>query len=150
MPNVRKKNLIIKSIIAWKWNHLFTKKFFRKKKIIVRDLSPAAFSSFVVQWLVKIPACRPQLTPLRQNPRAPHIEVFLFQSQIHLILQNVFCLRGRRKTNNWLNLLFHNEKVYEAICYDDLQYQMLFVSQQRLYKQGVYYLLPFQYFLSAK
>ena len=34
MPNVTKKNLtIIKSIIAWKWNHLFTKNYFRKKKI---------------------------------------------------------------------------------------------------------------------
>ena len=34
MPNVTKKNLIIiKSIIVWKWNHLFTKNYFRKKKI---------------------------------------------------------------------------------------------------------------------
>ena len=34
MSNVRKKNLIIiKSIIIWKWNHLFTKNYFRKKKI---------------------------------------------------------------------------------------------------------------------
>ena len=34
MPNVTKKNLIIiKSIIAWKWNHLsFHKKFFSEKK----------------------------------------------------------------------------------------------------------------------
>ena len=33
MPNVTKKNLIIiKSIIVWKWNHLFTKNYFRKKK----------------------------------------------------------------------------------------------------------------------
>ena len=42
-------------------------------------------------------------------------------------------------------LLFHNVEVYEAICYD-LQYQMLFESQQRLHKQKFYYLLPFQYF----
>ena len=34
MPNVTKKNLIIiKSIIVWKWNHLFTKNYFRKKKV---------------------------------------------------------------------------------------------------------------------
>ena len=38
MPNVFiiiiKKNLtIIKSIIVWKWNHLFRKNYFRKKKI---------------------------------------------------------------------------------------------------------------------
>ena len=34
MPNVTKKNLIIiKSIIVWKWNHLFTKNYFNKKKI---------------------------------------------------------------------------------------------------------------------
>ena len=34
MPNVTKKNLIIiKCIIVWKWNHLFTKNYFRKKKI---------------------------------------------------------------------------------------------------------------------
>ena len=34
MPNFTKKNLIIiKSIIVWKWNHLFTKSYFKKKKI---------------------------------------------------------------------------------------------------------------------
>ena len=34
MPNVLKKNLIIiKSIIVSKWNHFFTKNYFRKKKI---------------------------------------------------------------------------------------------------------------------
>ena len=34
MANVMKKNLIIiKSIIVWKWNHLFAKNYFRKKKI---------------------------------------------------------------------------------------------------------------------
>ena len=33
-PNVTKKNLIIiKFIIVWKWNHLFMKNYFRKKKI---------------------------------------------------------------------------------------------------------------------
>ena len=34
MPYVMKKNLIIiKSIIVWKWNHLFMKNYFRKKKM---------------------------------------------------------------------------------------------------------------------
>ena len=34
MLNVTKKNLIIiKSIIVWKWNHLFMKNYFWKKKI---------------------------------------------------------------------------------------------------------------------
>ena len=33
MLNVMKKNLIIKSIIVWKWNHLFMKNYFWKKKI---------------------------------------------------------------------------------------------------------------------
>ena len=37
-----------------------------------------------------------------QNPEAPLIEDFRFQSQIHEILQIVFSLRGRRKTSNWL------------------------------------------------
>ena len=38
MPNVIiiKKNLInIKSVIVWKWNHLFTKNYFRKKKLLL-------------------------------------------------------------------------------------------------------------------
>ena len=52
MPNVTKKNLIItKSIIVWKWNHIFMKNYFRKKKInIVMDLCPATLKSFVVEW----------------------------------------------------------------------------------------------------
>ena len=33
MPNVTKKNLIIRSVIVWKWNNLFTKNYFRKKKV---------------------------------------------------------------------------------------------------------------------
>ena len=53
----------------------------------------------------------------------------MFQSQIYLLLQIAFCQRVRKKTNNWLYLLFHNVKVYEAICHDQL-YQMLFVSQK--------------------
>ena len=44
MPNVTKKNLIIiKSITVWKWNHLFTKKFFRKKKINCSGFMPGDF-----------------------------------------------------------------------------------------------------------
>ena len=46
-----KKNLIfIKSIIVWKWNHLVTKNYFKKKKInyYFLDLCLATFRSFVV------------------------------------------------------------------------------------------------------
>ena len=44
MPNVTKKNLIIiKSIIVWKWNHLFTKNYFRKKKIDCYGFMPGNF-----------------------------------------------------------------------------------------------------------
>ena len=63
-----------------------------------------------------------------QTPEAPHIENFVLQSQIHLLLQIAFCYRGRKKTNNWLYLLYHSVNVYEAICCD-LQYQMLFTNQ---------------------
>ena len=39
----------------------------RKKRIIVMDLCLVTFSSFVVQWLAKIIARRPQLKPLSLN-----------------------------------------------------------------------------------
>ena len=43
----------------------FHKKLFQKeKKIIVMDLCPATFRSFVVQWLAKIAGRQPQLEPL--------------------------------------------------------------------------------------
>ena len=82
---------------------------------------------------------------LGKTPEAPQIENFVFHSQIHLLVQIAFCQRGRKKNNSWLYLLFHNVKVHEAICYDQL-YQMLFANQQRLHKQKVYYLLPLRYF----
>ena len=83
-----------------------------------------------------------------QTPEALHFENLVFQSQIHLLLQIAFCSRGRKKTNNWLYLLFHNVNFFEAICYN-LQYKMLFESQQKLRKQTIYYLLSFQNFHKA-
>ena len=75
-----------------------------------------------------------------QTPEALHFENLVFQSQIYS--------RGRKRTNNWLYLLFHNVRVYEAICYD-LQFKILFASQQKLRKQTIYYLLSFQNFQCA-
>ena len=44
MPNVTKKNLtIIKSNIVWKWNHLFMKNYFRRKKINCYGFMPGDF-----------------------------------------------------------------------------------------------------------
>ena len=65
MPNVTKKNhIIIKSILVWRWNHLFTKNYFGKKKNYVMDSCLATLRSFVVQWSTKITGHRPQLKPL--------------------------------------------------------------------------------------
>ena len=50
-----------------------------------------------------------------QTHEAAHVENFVFQSQINLLLQTAFCLGGRKKTNNWLYLLFYNVRVYETI-----------------------------------
>ena len=48
MPNViiiiiKKILIIIKSIILWNWNHLFTKNYFRKKKINCYEFMPGEF-----------------------------------------------------------------------------------------------------------
>ena len=42
----------------------FHEKLFQKKKIIVMDLCPPTFRSFVVQWSTKIAGCHPKLKPL--------------------------------------------------------------------------------------
>ena len=42
-------------------------------------------------------------------------------------------------TNNWMYLLFHNEKIYEAICHD-LQYQIqLQVNKDSMNKKIIIY-----------
>ena len=75
-----KKNLIIiKSIIVWKWNHLFTKNYFRKKKINCYGFMPSNFQVI----------CGPMVSENRRSPASTetpvHIPLVFFSIGIYKV-----------------------------------------------------------------
>ena len=62
---LRKKILSLSNLSLFESETIFSRKIIsERKKIVVKDLCPATFRSFVVQWSAKITGCWPQLKPL--------------------------------------------------------------------------------------
>ena len=107
MPNVTKKNLIIiKSIIVWKWNHLSTKNYFRKKKYIILQIYTQRLSShlwFNGQQKSRVPG-------LNWNPC---VKVGMSSLFINLILKipHYFHMKVlNERISKWAHLSFYQKQ----------------------------------------